>query len=346
LRSSTYEKKAHMQRDKGSDANDPFTRPTGAEVLRSVSEMQDGYEALTMQLLHTGQLGVRAPRVFENLGAGLLLLTEAGSCHWGCRGGDHIVENLVRRYCNYAFGTLRLSCLGLYDEALALVRSLAELGNLLQLFHLDVGRLDAWRKADSKSKLKDFTPYQVRTAIEALGHDPNTNKDKYSRLCEMGIHVSPTTATVSHNIDSTVYFGGNFSIPGFLLVLNEMAHMAAPVLTLVGALVTAPDEKMEGLTETAQGLSESASWLSVTKYEEFFDSHRVQHEKEVAEQRLHRMDEDEFRTLSDNVMEDLIRRGDVPADSTDLSDKELEDKVYPAILGALVRQALDEAREE
>src|SRR4030095_16079882 len=125
-----------MRNNESSEMEDQQKPMTGRESLLRALQMQDGYEALTLKLLHVGQLGGRAPRVFEGLGRSLLLLTEAGSCQWGCRGGDHIIENLFRRYSNYAFGAIRLTCLGLYDEALALVRSLAEVGNLLQLFSL------------------------------------------------------------------------------------------------------------------------------------------------------------------------------------------------------------------
>ena len=38
---------------------------TGLEALRRALQMQDGYEALTLKLLHLGQLGVTSPSRFR-----------------------------------------------------------------------------------------------------------------------------------------------------------------------------------------------------------------------------------------------------------------------------------------
>ena len=91
-------------------------------------------------LLADGQLGERTRRLYPELGTALAYLLQAASCAWGCRGDDHVKENLLRRLGNFAIAAMRLARLGLYDEALGMVRSMAELANLIELFE-QIGRL-------------------------------------------------------------------------------------------------------------------------------------------------------------------------------------------------------------
>jgi len=319
---------------------------TGLEALYRALQMQDSYEALTLKLLPSGQLGVRAPRVFEGLGRSLLLLTEAGSCQWRCQGGDHIVENLLRRYVNYAFGAIRLTCLGLHDEALALVRSLAEVGNLLQLFSLSNVHLENWRQADTKQKLKTFAPVRVRLQIEQAGQQPIVGEDTYARLCEMGIHVSPTSIYTSHELGGQLHIGGNFSVPGFLLVINQMAHLIAPVLGLVGKLIDAPLNKDRELGEAYQELREAVSWICVDNYHNFFDRFRVKQTKELVQQEISQIAEGEFQTISQAAIEELTALGELPEDLSNINLEELQDKVFTQIYRRLSQQRMNKQYEQ
>ncbi len=318
---------------------------TGAEAFYRILEMQDGYEALTLKLLDQGQLGIRSPRIIVNLQRSFLLITEAGSCYWGCRGGDHAVENLLRRYCNYAFGAIRLACFGLYDEALALIRSFAEVGNLLQLFTLDKGQLHSWQQADTRQKLENFSPFRIRLAIEQLGKQPIIGRDAYSRLCEMGIHVSPTLIYLSHEIDEKLYFGGNFSIPGFLLVINQMAHLIAPVLALIEELIDVPNGKKKELCETSRDLIEAASWLNVDNYKYFFEQFRAEQIKELVQQELAQLAEGEFQSMVQAASEELTELGELPADLSGHAPAEVKDKVFTQIFKKLSQQALSSVHE-
>src|SRR4051812_27606207 len=117
--------------------------------------------AITRELLEAGDLGKKAPEIYENLGGVMCLLSLVASCHWGCRGGDHDVENLVRRCCNYAFSSLSLARLGYYDESLALIRGVAELANLLELFAIDRQHLQRWKSLTDRDRKRDYSPVCV-----------------------------------------------------------------------------------------------------------------------------------------------------------------------------------------
>ncbi len=315
---------------------------TSAEIFRRAWDMQDGYEALTLKMLDAGELGVESTRIMANIQKSILLISAGASCQWGCRGGDHTVENLLRRYCNYAFGAIRLACLGLYDESLALIRSFAEVGNLLQLFSLDHNKLDSWKRANIEQKLRDFSPFKVRLAIESLGLQPIIEHDTYGRLCEIGVHVSPRSVFLSHEFDRRLYLGGHFSIPGLILVINQMALLIAPILLLVGDLIDAPDDKKQELSETSKELTESAISLNVDNYEDFFNKHT----KELVMQGLKDMTEEEFESLYQEAVRELTKRGELPEDTSRLTSTELQDKVFTQIYENLSQLVLNTIHEQ
>src|SRR5271163_1935702 len=87
------------------------------------------------------------------IGDCLSVLFQAGSCHRGCRGGDHLLERLCSRAYNLALGAYSLTEIGLYDEALILVRTLREMANLIALFNFDKNKVKEWSGADKKARL-------------------------------------------------------------------------------------------------------------------------------------------------------------------------------------------------
>jgi hypothetical protein len=84
----------------------------------------------------------------------------------------------------------------------------------------------------------------------------------------LGIHVTPESARLSHQLDETVYVGGEFSPLAFILVLNELAVILSACLKLVGHLIDAPEDRVALLTAAGEELEHcSTSWLRVTNYE-------------------------------------------------------------------------------
>ena len=288
-----------------------------------------------MTALGKGELGTRAARTFETIGTALLLLTEVGTCEWGCRGGDHIVENLVRRMSNYAFACLRLSAFGLYDEALGSVRSLAEIGNLLQLFAVKPVELERWMQLPQRERHKHYTPVKVRLALEETEATPITTKQSYAKLCEFGVHVTPSSARFSHDLDYSVYFGGSFLAPAFLLVLNQLSGVIAPALPIAGVLISAPQDKMKNLEDAGLALLESSSWLNVENYEEFFEKTR----REFIQNELSTMGQKAWEAVVEEVLSELADHGQLPEGAENLTTDEAESLVYPRIAQKVLRKA-------
>jgi hypothetical protein len=219
--------------------------PTGTELLAAEWTIDLENAIATKQLLESGQLGKRAPEIWENLGGVLTLLSLAASCHWGCRGQDHDVENLLRRCSNYALAALNLGRMGFYDEAMAMIRGLAEVSNLLELFAIDNEHLRRWKTLPEKERRRDYGPVKVRLQVEASGQEVASNKDTYDSLCTLGIHVTPETMRTSHQPNGQVHIGACFSAIGFLAVLNELAINLSPVILFAGYLLKFPKERID-----------------------------------------------------------------------------------------------------
>jgi len=142
------------------------------------------------------------------MGTLLSLLDRLSSCWWGCTGGNHVLHYLVVRGCSNTVAGIQLTNLAFYDEALALARNVAEVGNLLWLFAVDNNSIDRWVKADRRERLRTFSPRAVRDAIEKCGAPLPIGQDTYSELSEMATHVTPEINPQTHKAGERPKTGG------------------------------------------------------------------------------------------------------------------------------------------
>ncbi|HKB89087.1 MAG TPA: hypothetical protein VKC60_01090 [Opitutaceae bacterium] len=148
-----------------------------------------------------------------------------------------------------------------------MLRSVAELANLIELFGVSRTYLEAWSASSADERWKEFRPAKVREKIESTQNRPVVSKDIYAALCDAGVHVSPDSARSSHQVGGAVYAGGEFSPMAFLLLLNELAIMLSACLKLTGHLLQASSERIQFLTEAGTKLeSEATEWLRITNY--------------------------------------------------------------------------------
>lgn len=239
------------------------------EFFRKEFSIEDEIEARTESLCREGQLGRRASDIYHKLDGALLLLAQLASCRWGCRGGDHMKENLVRRLINYSLASIRLAKLGFYDESLAILRSLAELANLIELFTIRGQTLSEWLKLSPKERWKAFGPNSVVERIRKTRNPAIVDRETYHKLCALGVHVSPASAKVSHQFDGSVHVGGAFSVPAFLLIINELSIVLGAFLKLSGHFFGLKQPTVEMLTKAGAELEGAAtSWVRAKNYEE------------------------------------------------------------------------------
>ncbi|MDA1107209.1 MAG: hypothetical protein O2845_02265 [Proteobacteria bacterium] len=247
----------------------------GRELIDNIRRLEEAAQQAALQLDAKGQLGVRGPEMLTRLGDGLSLLAQIASCAWGCRHAGHAVENLVRRLANAATAALRLAYLGYYDEAIGVIRSAGELANLLQLFFLAPVELGTWTASSRSERMSRYGPAAVRRLVEARDERPIVDEPAYRVLCELGIHVTPASAFLSHDLEGArVYVGPQLSIPGLFLVVSELTYLVGSVLPLVGRLTQQAEPRLGELKACQGALLGTLTWLRITNYEQVLKDFR------------------------------------------------------------------------
>lgn len=209
------------------------------------------------------KMGRKAPKCLEYLGSVISLLDCAGCCFWGCGGGDHTVEYITGRVASSARAALRLLCFGFYDESLSLTRGIYEAANLLFLFMIDPQKLDEWKRCTKKERLSNFSPFQVRVKLEALGTPLPVDENRYNKLCEIAVHVTPQTKPQSHNPVGIPTTGAYFQEAGVLVSLNELAAATSLAAVPVAKLLKLEEDKRKYFRETSLKLLRSVGAVDV-----------------------------------------------------------------------------------
>ena len=210
----------------------------GAKALRAISKFEDRCEKQTEKGLP--KWGVKAPKCYECLGQVLAYADLIGSCAFGCPGPsyeDHTVLYLPARASSFGRAALRLAKMGFYDEALNIVRSVGEIGNLLALFASDANAIDEWKKSDWKYRMENMSPSKVRKRVLAANGVLAMQEQTYKELCEISTHPVPQLRPQQFNHAAKTMTGGMFVQPaGFVVVLNELA-ISMSLLVLYATLV-------------------------------------------------------------------------------------------------------------
>jgi hypothetical protein len=96
---------------------------------------------------------------------------------------------------------------GFYDEALGLIRSIGELGNLLLLFNQDRTVYANWRALPDDQRRQQFRPVKVRIALERIAKVKSVrltllsvDEGRYSTLSARSAHVTPETKPQDYNV--------------------------------------------------------------------------------------------------------------------------------------------------
>lgn len=225
--------------------------PEGASYWRLSRSVEDSCEAASVAVATTGKSDVAV-----KLGTVVSLIYRMASCHWGCHGKEHVFEYLAGRTCTSAHSAYRLMGFGYYDEALALSRNIAEIGNLVHLFFTDNAHIRLWVDLPDKDRRRKYSPASVRAALESLGAVVPTDQDRYSWLCEVGTHVTPRTLPQAHNDEKRPILGGVFQPEGLKISLESLAWSVCTVSAPLAKLALLDREHAERLFEQSISLVE------------------------------------------------------------------------------------------
>jgi hypothetical protein len=246
----------------------PFANPVGIDFLKVLFEQENSCEAETRRRIP--ELGIRAPACYLSFGTVLSLLENVASCFWGCRGGDHLIENLAGRVCACSRSSLRLSLFGFYDESLSLSRSIGEIANLLFLFNQDAVAFGQWRQSDKKQRKERFSPVKVRIRLESMDLPVLINERRYGELCEVATHPTPQTKPQAHNVLGIPSTGGVFQEAGLVVTLNELAAATAFALVPMPKLLGYDDHRRAQIKGAGFSLLETVGALDILNVKEKF----------------------------------------------------------------------------
>lgn len=162
------------------------------------------------------------------LGTSLTALYIAATCHRKCWGTGHVLEALGARIYNLACASYSLISVGFYDEALALVRSIGEIANLLSLSVTDKPAFTRWVNSTKGERIRDFSPAKVRTLVEKTGV-VLMDQAWYSKLCESYTHITPGAKPNNFNEHNRNVCGGMIQEGGVEAALDQLTSIVSMV---------------------------------------------------------------------------------------------------------------------
>lgn len=202
--------------------------PTGLEYIKMIASFGEEISRDSVPYLanHKDDLDV--------LGTALSIFYITATCHRKCQGGSHVLESLVARAYNLALSAYTLTCRGLYDEALNLVRSIGEIANLLGLFLTNSDATNQWLNSEKNTRIRKFGPAKVRQLLESENSILTfADKDWYSKFCEDYSHVHPGTKPNAYNVHKQGNAGGCFQEEGIKKSIDELVNVCAHIAIIV-----------------------------------------------------------------------------------------------------------------
>lgn len=231
-----------------------YEYPEGTDFLESARSHQDECESQTDSQLP--EVGDNSAETLDRLGTVLSLLNRMATCYWGCHEREHTLEYLAGWATSSALAALRLIKYGHYDEAISLTRSISELGNLLQLFLADTEHFEEWKSLPEERRIRQFSPGRVRKKLEQSDAVVPTAREKYSAMCEVGVHATPDTIPQNHDSKLNPTLGGHYQEEGLKTCINELAWSTATVSGPLAKLAILEPEKAEQIVEASVSLAE------------------------------------------------------------------------------------------
>jgi hypothetical protein len=225
---------------------------TGFEYLLKIRDNQDRCEAET-----DDKLPDIAPAMLTLLsfsGDTLLLLEQFGTCRWGCKGGNHLIERFTARAVSYCLASIRLLWFGHYDEAYALLRNLGELANLLFLFSNDADQLKLWEGASDSVRRNDFGAGSVRKKLADRKLPLVLNQERFKMLSACFAHSGEVPVSQLHNPVGLVTMGGHIQPGGLSYGVLQLAVFLATIAFSISSLGNMSDEHRNLIRKAADNL--------------------------------------------------------------------------------------------
>lgn len=219
--------------------------------------------------------GNKAPTLYTRLGDAMGALDGIASCYWGCRRADHAIEYLLGRGSSATSAARLLLRNGYYDEALALIRTAAEIVNLLFLFRLSEDAFNKWQTLEESQRKVRYGPVKVRLAIEKLDSFVPIDENHYRELSRRSVHANPSTLPQGYNPVGIPTLGGFFQQTGALVALNELGYVTALLLLVAIAHVDVPVNIRNKVLDIAESVYDSVGSINTQNIDQLFKSQRA-----------------------------------------------------------------------
>ncbi|MDF5725855.1 MAG: hypothetical protein PUP91_36505 [Rhizonema sp. PD37] len=246
--------------------------PEGEDFFKLINKIETQCVQETESNLST--LGNQIPKCYKQLGIVLSLMYRMGCCHWGCHGKEHTIEHLVGRTVTSSMAALRLIKFGYYDEALAIIRNIDEIGNLTFLFYNKHEYIEEWRLLSDRERKNKFSPPKVREILETLKVIVPTDKERYGLLCEIGVHVTPNTTPQTYNLLGKPILGNVYQSLGLIICINELCWAVATVAAPAAKIALIDRKYAEHIFEVAIKLASLIGSIRIEVLKELKDSRK------------------------------------------------------------------------
>ena len=180
-------------------------------------------------------------------------------CHWGCHGKEHVFEHLAGRTVTNASVALRSLFHGYYDEALAHVRNIGEIANLVNLFWSDADKIREWLDADERTRRNTFSPVRIRRMLEDKGVLVPFDDTHYGFLCETAVHPIPHQSPNNYSDHGRPVLGAVFQERGFRLSFWNLLWAASTVCGPIAKIAILDQPKAEEFVDLTIPVFEASS---------------------------------------------------------------------------------------
>jgi len=243
--------------------------PKGTEYINWIFSKDDLKENLTFNKFEKDKEN-NPLQTYSVVGDLLSVTYKLSVCDFGCRGGDHRIEYIIGKAYNTAVASLKLLRLGFYDESLSLIRSISEITNLLCLFRIEPNSYKDWVEATEQERIRNFGPAKIRKKIISVAAQPPVDKEYYSKLCEIGVHVNPETRPAGYNKHKLALVGGFVMDHAPTAILNDLANNLFFCALMGSSCILEKDDFMN-LTDDLKKMVEQIGDLTIMNLEEHIE---------------------------------------------------------------------------
>ncbi|PWW01854.1 hypothetical protein DFR52_102518 [Hoeflea marina] len=173
-----------------------------------------------------------------------------------------VVQVLGMRTFNAFGASLKLTLSGYHQNSALILRDVLETVFLLNLFAGDRNLIGRWRHADKKARMKEFSPVEVRKALDARdGFNSKRRAEMYELFSELAGHPNMKSAWMMRpQKDGDAVIGPFMEATALEAVISEMGRLAVQLGEQIIAFF--PTDWTPGLPSLVTFSQHKREWLS------------------------------------------------------------------------------------